>query len=50
MAPYYYYEEDLIFGVLSALASSFPSVLLGIAGYVLTALALYTMAQRRGLS
>ena len=54
MAPSYYEyayavsEEGLsaVMGLLSGL----PSVLLGIAGYVLTALALYTLAKRRGIN
>ena len=49
MAPYYY-EEELIFGILSGLVTGFPSVLIGVATYVLTAMALYTIAQRRGLN
>lgn len=49
MAPYYY-EEELIFGILSGLVSSVPSMLFGIASYVMTALALYTISQRRGLN
>lgn len=44
------YEEELIFGVLSGLASGFPSMLFGVASYVLMALALQALAQRRGLS
>lgn len=46
MAPVY--EEEL-FVLISALASSVPSMLLGIASYVLTALAIYTISRRRGL-
>lgn len=46
----YMMEDILGSGVLSALFSGIPSSLLGIAGYVLTAIALYTMAQRRGLN
>lgn len=46
-----YVMEDLFgTGILSALISGIPSGLLGIASYVLTAMALYTMAQRRGLN
>ena len=48
-APFYY-EEELIFSILTGLASSVPSLLFGIAGYVLTALALQTLANRRGLN
>ena len=44
------FEEELIFGILSGLISSFPSMLFGIATYVLMALALQTIAQRRGLN
>ena len=46
----FYYTEEILFGVLTGLASSVPSLLFGIAGYVLTALALQTLAQRRGLN
>ena len=46
----YLLEEVLGTGVLSALISGVPSGLFGIATYVLTALALYTLAQRRGLN
>ena len=46
----FYYEEDLIFGILSGLLTSIPSLAIGIASYVLTALAIQTMAQRRGLN
>ena len=46
----FYYEEDLIFGILSGLLTSVPSLAIGIASYVLTALAIQTMAQRRGLN
>ena len=43
--------EDLMgTGILSALVSGVPSSLLGLASYILTALALYTVAQRRGLN
>lgn len=49
MAPYYF-EEELIFGIMSGLISGFPSMLFGIATYVLMALALQTIAQRRGLN
>lgn len=43
-----YYEEDLYL-ILSALTSLIPSLLLSVAAYVLTALALYKLSQRRGL-
>ena len=46
----YMYEEDLIRIVLSALAGTAPSGLLGIAGYVLSSLAIYSIAKRRGLN
>ena len=46
----YSYDGSLAFGLLTGLLSSVPSMLLGIAGYVLTSLALYTVAKRRGLS
>lgn len=48
MAPMFY-EEDLLM-LVSALFSSIPSLLLSAAGYVLSALALYTIARRRGLN
>lgn len=46
----YMYEEDIIYGLLSGLLTGVPSILLGIAGYVLSSLALYTIASRRGLN
>ena len=46
----YMAEELLGTGILSALISGIPSGLFGIATYVLTSMALYTMAQRRGLN
>jgi len=46
----YVFEEVLGTGILSALLSGIPSGLFGIATYVLTSLALYTVAQRRGLN
>lgn len=46
----YIIEEVLDTGVISALISGIPSGMFGIATYVLTALALYTLAQRRGLN
>ncbi len=46
----YLVEEVLGTGLISALISGVPSGLFGIATYVLTALALYTLAQRRGLN
>lgn len=47
---YAYMVEDGLTAVISALASAIPSGILGIASYVLTALALYTLAQRRGIN
>lgn len=44
------YEGDLIFGILTALAASVPSMAFHIATYVLTALGIYVIARRRGLS
>ena len=46
----YVLKDVLGTGVISALISGVPSGLFGIATYVLTALALYTLAQRRGLN
>ena len=46
----YVLKDVLGTGVISALLSGIPSGLFGIATYVLTALALYTLAQRRGLN
>lgn len=53
MEPYefsYMMEEALASGLLSGLVSGIPSSLLSVAAYVLTALGLYTVAQRRGLN
>ena len=54
MSSYYEYsyvmEELLDSGVLASLLSGIPSTLISIASYVLTALALYTIAKRRGLN
>ena len=46
----YMMEELLGTGILSALLSGVPSGLFGLATYILTSLALYTAAQRRGLN
>lgn len=46
----YMIEELLGTGIVSALISGIPSGIFGIATYVLTSLALYTVAQRRGLN
>ena len=45
----YEFEEVLQLGILPVLFSFLPSMALGIATYVLTALAFYTVAVRRGL-
>ena len=45
----YEIEEMIQLGLLPALFSSVPSMAMGIAAYVLTALAYYTVANRRGL-
>lgn len=52
MVPYsdMYWIEDLVFTLIPALVSGVPSILFGIATYVLSSMALYTMATRRGLS
>lgn len=53
MASYeyaYIMEEVLDTGIVSVLISGIPSSLFGIVTYVLTAMALYTAAQRRGLN
>jgi hypothetical protein len=53
MEPYefsYIMEDALESGMISAMFSGIPSSLLSIAAYVLSALALYTVAQRRGLN
>ena len=44
-----YFEEFMEYGLGASLLTNGFSSLLGIASYVLTALALYTMAQRRGI-
>ena len=44
------YSNELTMGIVSGLLAGIPSVLFGVAVYVLTALSLYTIAQRRGLS
>ncbi len=43
-----FYEEELIV-LLTSLLTSIPATLISLATYVLTALALYTVAQRRGI-
>ena len=53
MSYYYeyepYLEEFMDYGTGLGLLTNFGSTILGIAAYVLTALALYTLAQRRGI-
>ena len=44
-----YFEEFMEYGLGASLLTNGFSSLLGLASYVLTALALYTMAQRRGI-
>ena len=44
-----YMMEELAFALIPVLTSSVPSALLGIASYVLTSMALYTLASRRGI-
>ena len=46
----YVMEEVLGTGILSALVSGVPSFVFSIAAYVLTCMALYSLAQRRGLN
>ena len=46
----YEVEEFINFGLVPVLMSGVPSFLLNVAVYVLTALAVYTVAKRRGLS
>ncbi len=46
----YYYAEELMEVIVSALLSVVPSMLFGIVSYVLTSLALYTIAKRRGIN
>lgn len=46
----YMYEEEMLMGLVSGLISGVPSMLLSIAAYVLSAMALYTLAKRRGLN
>lgn len=47
--PDTYMIEEAIMMILPALTSVIPSSLLGIASYVLTSMALYTLATRRGI-
>ena len=46
----YLYEEEMLLGLISGLISGVPSVLLSIASYVLSSMALHTIAKRRGLN
>ena len=46
----YMYEEDVFLGLLSGLLTSIPTMVFGIATYVLSSLAIYTIAKRRGLN
>jgi len=48
MAPYFF--EDLLFAVFAGLMAGIPSMLLGIASYVLSSVAIYVIARRRGLN
>lgn len=45
----YMFEEEMFMGLMSGLFTGVPSMLFSIAAYVLSALALYTIARRRGL-
>lgn len=45
----YSYESDILFGLLTALTASLPSMAFGIATYVLSAVAIYAISRRRGL-
>lgn len=45
----YVFEEELLM-LIPGLISGIPSMLLGIASYVLTAMAIYTISRRRGLN
>ena len=45
-----YAMEEELFLLIPGLLSAIPSCLLGIAGYVLSALAIYVISRRRGLS
>lgn len=47
---YAYMNDALANGILSGLFSGVPTLLIGIATYVLSALGLYTIAKRRGLN
>ena len=47
--PELFVAEEILLTVLPALVSGLPSMLFGIASYVLSSMALYTLAVRRGL-
>lgn len=46
--PFYFYDDDLIGGVVSLILAWIPTTVFSIVTYVLTALAMYTIAKRRG--
>lgn len=50
MSYYAFMNDALTNGILSGLVSGVPATLIGIATYVLSAMALYTIAKRRGLN
>lgn len=49
MNPELYMIEEAVFALIPALISGVPGTLLNIASYVLTSMALYTLAIRRGI-
>jgi len=49
MDPVVFFEEEIVM-LIPALLSGVPSLLFSVASYVLTSLALYTIARRRGLN
>ena len=48
MAPFYF--EDVLVTAVMGLVTALPSMLLGIATWVLNAVAVYVIARRRGLN
>ncbi len=50
MYPNLFMIEEVLLTLIPALLSSIPSCAFGIVAYILTALALYTLAKRRGIS
>ena len=50
MSYVYSYDGNLAFALLTGLLSGVPGVFLTIGAYVFSSLALYTVAQRRGLN